>query len=385
MNGLHQHQLVIFSPNRNQISETFIASHIDLLPFDVVPRYGGHWRCQKSSGAQVWPVGRWLGSALRRLLPKLDKAIYGSFLARDLRKIGADAVLAEYGPTGADLVDGCKKAKVPLFVAFHGYDASSRGVLEQNREGYVRMFNSAAGIVAVSNAMMKCLGALGAPSHRLHLNPYGVDPGRFCGAKPECNAPIFVAVGRFIEKKAPYLTVLAFSKVLKVVPAARLIMVGDGPLIGPAKRITQALAISDAVDLQEPQNPARIAELLRGARAFVQHSLEAESGDSEGTPVAVIEAQMAGLPVVSTNHAGIPDVVINGETGFLVDEGDVDGMSEGMLRLAEDPVLAGRMGRSARKRAEVHYTLGRHLGQLTEMIEAGIRDHRRKIRSHGQK
>jgi glycosyltransferase involved in cell wall biosynthesis len=67
---------------------------------------------------------------------------------------------------------------------------------------------------------------------------------------------------------------------------------------------------------------------------------------------------MTGIPVVSTQHAGIPDVVVDGETGYLVDEGDADGMSGRMLQLVRDPELAGRMGRAARKRAKAHYTLG---------------------------
>lgn len=366
-------RVVVFSPSKNAVSETFIKAHLERLPLSVIPRYESHWRLSDANKHHIWPLGWWLGAALRRLAPKWSMSAFKFFLARHLRSAGADAVLAEYGITGAYLVEGCKKARVPLFVHFHGYDASIRAVLDSHRDAYKKMFDYASGIVAVSNAMKNRLLSLGAPPERLHVNVYGVDPDRFSGGSPETIGPDFFAVGRFIEKKAPYLTVLAFSKVLRAVPDARLIMVGEGPLLGPSKRLAAALGVSSAIEFLGVQDSSRVSELMRNARAFVQHSLEADNGDCEGTPVAVIEAQMTGIPVISTRHAGIPDVVVDGETGFIVAEGDMDGMSARMLQLARDPELAGRMGRAARKRAETHYTLDRHLNQLAEMIESGVK------------
>lgn len=365
-------RVAVFSPSKGAVSETFIKAHIERLPLSVIPRYEWHWQLCDASGRRIWLLGRWFGAVAQRLAPKLNTAAFNFSLARHLRSLGADAVLAEYGTTGAYLVEGCKKARVPLFVHFHGYDASIRTVLDSNRDAYRKMFDYASGIVAVSEAMKNRLLSLGAPPERLHLNTCGVDPDRFAGGNPETKGPVFLGVGRFVEKKAPYLTVLAFSKVVQAVPDARLIMVGDGPLLGPCKRLAAALGLGSTIEFLGVQGSSRISELMRNARAFVQHSLEADDGDCEGTPVAVIEAQMTGLPVVSTRHAGIPDVVVDGETGFIVHEGDADGMSDRMLQLARDPELAGRMGRAARKRAEAHYTLDRHLNQLAEMIESGV-------------
>ena len=78
---------------------------------------------------------------------------------------------------------------------------------------------------------------------------------------------------------------------------------------------------------------------MRQVRGFVQHSIVAPDGDSEGNPVAVMEAQLSGLPVVATRR-GIPEVVRDGETGLLVSEGDVDGMAVAMRRLVLEPALA---------------------------------------------
>jgi glycosyltransferase involved in cell wall biosynthesis len=88
--------------------------------------------------------------------------------------------------------------------------------------------------------------------------------------------------------------------------------------------------------------------------------------------VAVIEAQMTGIPVIATRHAGIPDVVVENETGLLVDETDVTGMANAMIELARNPQLAGKMGRAARERMLEKFTLDRHIEGLARMIEAGV-------------
>jgi colanic acid/amylovoran biosynthesis glycosyltransferase len=365
-------RVAIFSPSEGTVSETFIKAHRERLPLNLIHRYESNWRLRDDSGRRIWLFGNWFGVIAQRFAPKFNIAAFNFCLARHLRGAGVDAVLAEYGMTGAYLAEGCKKACVPLFVHFHGFDASVHTVLNSNREEYKKMFNYASGIVAVSTSMKTRLLSLGALPERLHLNVYGVDPGRFSGGSPETKGPVFCGVGNFVEKKAPYLTVLAFSKVVHEFPDARLIMVGEGPLFGPCKRLASALGVGSSIEFLGVQGPDRISELMRNSRVFVQHSVEADNGDCEGTPVAVIEAQMTGLPVISTRHAGIPDVVVDEETGFIVDEGDADRMSARMLQLARDPDLAGRMGRAARKRAVNHYTLERHLNQLVEMIEMGV-------------
>ena len=82
----------------------------------------------------------------------------------------------------------------------------------------------------------------------------------------------------------------------------------------------------------------------------------------------------AGLPVVATRHAGIRDVVIDGETGALVDEGDVAGMADAMVRLAQEPELARRWGRAARERVASEFSMERSIGQLWEILLAIARN-----------
>lgn len=109
---------------------------------------------------------------------------------------------------------------------------------------------------------------------------------------------------------------------------------------------------------------------MRESRSFVQHSIRAFDGDSEGTPVAILEAQVSGLPVVSTTHAGIKDVVMSGETGLLVAEGNVNGMADAMIELAKSPSRAAELGKAARHRALKEYTLTQSIQKLATAIRS---------------
>ncbi|MGB5830366.1 MAG: glycosyltransferase [Thiohalocapsa sp.] len=365
-------RLVVVVPNKDRATETFIRAHVERLPFQVLARYGIQTDLYDANGRKIWRWGWWFREGARRLAPTMNLAVSRFLLARHLKVIKADAVLAEYGTTGDWLAPACAMAGVPLFVHFHGFDAWRTDVLEAHGASYRQMFETAVGVVAVSEPMREQLLTLGAKPDRLHINIYGVDPGRFAGAHPAEQPPCFLAVGRFVEKKAPYLTLLAFAMVRELVPDATLTMVGEGPLLGACKRLAAALGVAQSVTFPGAQDSDQVSRLMREARAFVQHSLAAEDGDCEGTPVALIEAQMTGLPVVSTRHAGIPQVVAEGETGFLVDEGDAKGMAVAMRRLVESPALAGTLGKAARDRALARFTLDRHVGDLARMIESRV-------------
>jgi glycosyltransferase involved in cell wall biosynthesis len=152
-----------------------------------------------------------------------------------------------------------------------------------------------------------------------------------------------------------------------------MIMVGDGKLLDASHRLAAALGVADRITFPGALPHARVAELMRGARAFVQHSVVADDGDSEGTPVASLEAGATGLPSVVTAHAGLRDVVVDGETGYLVAEGDVDAMAARMIRLALEPDHAGALGRQARLHVRQHFSLEKSLGVLWQLLEGAMR------------
>jgi colanic acid/amylovoran biosynthesis glycosyltransferase len=143
--------------------------------------------------------------------------------------------------------------------------------------------------------------------------------------------------------------------VFKEIPSARLLMVGDGPMWEEAKTFVKENQLENHVTFLGPKSQDEYLPLLQAAHVFIQHSIVTQAGDSEGTPVAILEAAACGLPTVSTRHAGIPDAVIEGETGILTDEHDIKGMAEACIFLAKNPSEIAKMGNAARKHVVENY------------------------------
>jgi glycosyltransferase involved in cell wall biosynthesis len=171
-----------------------------------------------------------------------------------------------------------------------------------------------------------------------------------------------------VEKKRPDLLIRAFHIVLATHPDLHLTIVGDGPMRSICENLITSTGVERSVQLVGSATPDEIRGYLADAFLFAQHSVVAGDGDSEGTPVAILEASAAGLPVVATRHAGIPDVVLDGETGLLVDEHDIDGMARAISALADDRVRARAMGSRGRARIATQFTMERHLDELAQVL-----------------
>ncbi len=152
-------------------------------------------------------------------------------------------------------------------------------------------------------------------------------------------------------------------------------MAGDGVLRDGCMRLARHLGIAERCDFPGSVPHARVGEIMRASRAFVQHSLRPLSGDKEGMPVAIIEAGASGLPVVATRHAGIPEAVVHGQTGLLCDEMDVPAMAAHMERLLIDPEEAGCMGRAAREHVRARFDVRLRIAELERILRTALARH----------
>ena len=141
-------------------------------------------------------------------------------------------------------------------------------------------------------------------------------------------------------------------------------------LLNASKNIAKIIGTGNNVIFTGAITPARYQQILLESRAYVQHSITADDGDMEGTPVSVMEASAAGIPVISTFHAGIPDVIVDGKTGLLCKELDVESMAVNMLRLASDKEFALCLGAAGKKRMAELFSKDWQMNVLTETVEA---------------
>ena len=345
-----------------QPSETFLNSHIYQLPEPTIPIVGipGHRilidtkKKKAIPSRSIFPLGfRWLmRKAKLSTIEKQDRQAVSQFLQQ--QKI--DVVLAEYGPTAVSVMAACKDASVPLIVHFHGYDAYTDEILLEFKDQYIDLFNIASAIIAVSEHMKQQLLSIGAPENKIFVNSCGASTPKNLTATPSSSNINFLMVGRLVEKKAPFISIQAFSKVAKKFPYAKLDIIGHGPLLNLCHQTVSDLGIENQVTFHGAQSHEKVFELMKNARGFLQHSVRSPNNDHEGTPVAILEAMAMGLPVIATRHGGIPDVIEDGVTGSLIYEHNVESMAQAMLALAEDANYAQHIGEKARSSALANYT-----------------------------
>lgn len=374
--------LAITSPSTTDKPETFVKSHIngiranvtyyygDLIPryiagrglFSMDNKHLGDIRAWKNVLSKINPI------SLRRSHLNLKEYLF----AKSLKHNQIDVVLAEYGTTGAEIFRACEYAGIPLVVHFHGRDCTAYDNIKEYGERWKKMFVYASKVIAVSHDMEKRLIALGCPKGKLVYAPCCPDES-FAYFRPSYAKRQFVFIGRFTDKKAPYATIMAFEPVAAKYSDARLIMAGDGPLHNSCVNMVKILGLDKQVLFPGQTTPSETRQLMVDSLAYVQHSIIAASGDMEGTPVSVMEASAMGLPVIATRHAGIPDVIIDEETGLLCDELGVEKMSKDMLRLADDYELAKRLGENGRKRMKEHFSKKWQMDVLTKTVEEAVK------------
>jgi glycosyltransferase involved in cell wall biosynthesis len=363
--------IAIFSPSQNPYSETFILAHKNHLKGNIYYYYGIGININLEGESDLLLQNERLYLKIKKtILRKPQNYLHQIKILRSLKKNRIDVVLVEYGTHASNLLPLLKTAALPLVVHFHGYDASIKNVIKSNNY-YKAIFEYANFIVVVSNKMQGMISEMGCPIEKIVLNTYGPQPAF---EKINCNfsKQQFIGIGRFTDKKAPYYTILAFKMVLDQYPKARLLLAGEGALLNTCKNLVKYLGLNKNVQFLGIITPEEYQNILKESLAFVQHSITADSGDMEGTPLAILEASVAGLPVISTYHAGIPDVIKHQETGLLSGEHDVDGMARNMMSLLEDISIAKSYGKNGKKYILENYSMAKHIAKLEETLSVAF-------------
>ncbi|WP_142785568.1 glycosyltransferase [Changchengzhania lutea] len=360
--------IAIFSPSKNPYSETFIQAHKNCLKGNVFYYYGiGSGINLESGQIRMSRFKILLLKIYAKLTKKPSAFIWAQKLLHSLKINKIDVILVEYGVHAHHLRNMLKVSALPIVVHFHGYDASIYKVIE-DCEKYKEVFQLSTTIIAVSKKMEDALLELGCPKNKLIYNVYGPQL-EFAKIKPKFLKKQFIAVGRFTDKKAPYYVILAFRKVLEVYPNAKLLFAGSGYLKETCENLVKYFDLTNNIRFMGVISAKQYRFLLEESRAFVQHSITASNGDMEGTPLSILEASISGLPIISTHHAGIPDVVFHGKTGLLSKEHDIDTMSKHMLMLLKDKKLAKKLGANGKNHIKEHVSLERHIEGLQRVLE----------------
>lgn len=241
---------------------------------------------------------------------------------------------------------------LPVVTTLHGTDVNLVGIdpnyLETTRWGITK----SDAVTAVSESLRRATVEQLGITNEIHVIPNFIDPSRYEQARKAANGGarrwakpgerLLVHISNFRPVKRVLDVVAIFQRVQKHAPA-RLLMVGDGPDRGKVEQYCREHRICGAITFVG--SLPLIEEVLVGADLFLLPS------DSESFGLSALEALACEVPVIATDAGGLPEVVIDGENGYLRPVGDVDGMAEAALRLLDDEDLRRRFGEEGRRRA----------------------------------
>jgi glycosyltransferase involved in cell wall biosynthesis len=263
----------------------------------------------------------------------------------------------EFGTTAVIASSMLQEQNKPFYVAVHGYDITTEFKDEAYQAQFIDLANhhQCKAIVCASHYTRRLCILAGVQAEKCKVVRLSIDGERIKrnGDIKKTQQPSFVHFGRLTEKKHPIATFEAFRKVTQSIPNASLTFIGDGPLRSELERRIAESGLDEKVQCLGVMEQSEALKEVQRHWVFVQHSVTAKSGDQEGFALSPAEAALMEMPVVSTLHNGIPEHVIDGETGYLVNEFDYETMAERMIQLAKNSDLRIEMGEAGRANVRV--------------------------------
>jgi colanic acid/amylovoran biosynthesis glycosyltransferase len=365
-------RVALFSTNFLEYSQTFVheeITHHERYEVDVF--------CRKRHLTESFPfervhVGGALYGATRESL-----RFHRAFLQRRFQ-----LVHGHFGTGACYAVPYARRYRLPFVVTFHGYDvpllSSSERYLPQNWPYALfapSMLDTMTLGLCASHELLELLLDIGVPRERLRLYHLGIDLTAFRRG-PRRPVPRAVMVGRFIEKKGFEYGLRAFAEVHARGVAGELMLIGTGVREAKLRAMVADLGIADVVEFAGVLSSRDVAGVLAESDVLMAPSVVAIDGNRESGVIALKEGSASELAVLGTYHGGIPEIIDDGVTGYLVPERDVATLANRLERLFTDRALCERLGRAGRSKMEREYDLSRQVRVLEGHYDDAIALHR---------
>lgn len=311
----------------------------------------------------------------RDLFINKKSAYFARRLKMVLNSFRPDAIIGHFGNESLILLENLPPTVIPVFIEFHGYDASTKLKLKsyvRKLNHYFHRFNIIPLVGA--NYMYKDLEAGGVNMKKARINHYGVDTSFFDPAvisrMKSHDKFRFLQVSSFVEKKGHQYTLEAFKAFLDARndrERFEMNFVGEWVLFEKMKAYSKTLGLEHNVVFHGNATPAQCRQLYMDCDVFVHHSVTVSNNDKEGVPNSIIEAMAMEMPVLSTWHAGIPELVEDGVHGYLVKERDIEEYTKRM-----HDILTWKRVPACRKKVLDEFSLKQRIEKLdsyiTEMV-----------------
>ncbi len=288
----------------------------------------------------------------------------------------ADLFIAHFGPAGV-LANKLRKLGVlkgELATIFHGYDISTHRILRTYSDDYKELFRDSKFILPISKLWAEKIRALGGDPARTHIMRVGIDTDNFHfrPAKPIGSPIQLLTIARLTDKKGIF-TSLEACRILKERGYQFTYNVlGNGPQRDEVEQTIARYGLQQNVILHGFQSPQVINDFLQKSDIFMLPSQTAEDGDMEGVPVALMEAMARGIPVISTWHSGIPELVEDGRNGWLIKEKDAAGLADVIAKIVDEKPDLTPMLQAARRKVEQEFDKNKSYDSLIRLISGQL-------------
>ena len=372
-------------------TQTWIHTQIDCTPPD---RIENHVVCESVVNLDQFPVRHLhrfadapkLERFYDRGLRRLGLRRHLGYLARVARHVGASVIHSHFGDLGWADVGAAAAADAAHVVTFYGYDMSFLPRQRLWRERFAELFGKVNLVLCEGPHMARCIVAIGCPEHKIRVHHLGVRLDRFPFRPRQWRAdePLRMLIAAtFTEKKGiPY----ALEALGRLRGRAEL----DITIIGDAQDNEESQAekakILSAVDKHGLSRRVRMlgyqphASMIQEAyrhHLFLAPSVTSRDGGTEGgAPVSLIEMAATGMFIVSSRHCDIPEVILDGQTGFLAAERDVDGLVDCLLRAIREPQNWGGYLNRGRAHIESEFNADVQGSRLADVYESLAVSHR---------
>jgi glycosyltransferase involved in cell wall biosynthesis len=293
-----------------------------------------------------------------------------SFFKKVIRDEKPKLIHAHFGWEGIHMLPLKRYSNLPMVTSLYGADISMYPRSPVYRMQLKKLFREGDLFLAACEDLKKRAIELGCPENKILVQYCGIDLERFQFIPPHTKRgeiTTILMLGRLVEKKGFDYGIKAFAKSFKNHKNIRLRIIGSGPQKNSLADLIESLGLGSVVNLEEGKNHQEVARAMQEADIFMMTYITARSGNAEGTPSVIKEAQAVGLPVITTKHAGVPEGVLEGETGFLAEEKDVEEISKKLNQLIENRDLRIQFGERGRNFVREKFNLINQVRELEDI------------------
>lgn len=308
-----------------------------------------------------------------RVAASLGLLVAGLTLRRQQRTGAYDVIHCQFGTYGEAALPLREIGAITgrLVTSFRGFDASK--YLRTHPHAYDALFREGDLFLPVSRSLADRLVASGCERAKIVVLHSGIECGKFRYIERrliEGEPARILTIGRLTEKKGIAFAIRAVARIIASGRDVSFTIVGEGPLRDDLQRLCEKLGVSKSVQLVGWRTHDEVVGLIETAHVLLAPSVTGADGDEEGIPNSVKEAMATGMPVVSTSHGGIPELVEDGVSGYLVAERDVEAMADRLQHVIDHPQTWAAIGQAARARVVAEFDTERLNDELERLYSA---------------